>query len=180
MTVVVWDGSVLAADRRVTSQSGISECRKIRKIGGVLVGTSGLAMLSHAMFSWVMDGFKPPSPIRGPATRSGMLLIFPTGEIVRLIEKGQLRLIEATFAGTGCGYPFALGALYAGKTAREAVLIACQCDEDCGNGVDTLDFDSPDDELYRCASRLTFSEFFQAVTLKTSEGSDNPRSRSEE
>jgi len=38
----------------------------------------------------------------------------------------------------GSGRDFAMAAMYLGKTAREAVEVACALDSGCGNGIDTL------------------------------------------
>jgi ATP-dependent protease HslVU (ClpYQ) peptidase subunit len=40
---------------------------------------------------------------------------------------------------TGSGRDYALAAMHCGKTAREAVEIACLFETGCGNGVDELE-----------------------------------------
>ena len=48
---------------------------------------------------------------------------------------------EDTLRAWGAGRDFALAALHLGKTAKEAVELACRLDSTCGNGVDTLVFE---------------------------------------
>ena len=46
--------------------------------------------------------------------------------------------VEDQFAAWGSGRDFALTAMHLGKSAREAVEIACLFENGCGNGVDVL------------------------------------------
>lgn len=51
--------------------------------------------------------------------------------------------VEDSFMAWGSGRDFALGAMACGKSACEAVEVACKFDTGCGNGIDAIVLDAP-------------------------------------
>ena len=63
-------------------------------------------------------------------THEKMLHVYSTGPHPECIENQMY--------SRASGMDFALAAMYLGKTAREAVEVACALSAECGLGIDTL------------------------------------------
>lgn len=140
MTVIAWDGKTLAADKRSTICGNPSTVTKIHRVPGGLVGFSGSGSHAMELLAW----FKAGAPVESfPKPRdedgAGSLFIASDGQI-RLYSATSpyYEVLEQPFYARGGGRDYALAALYLGKTAREAVEVACALDTGCGNGIDTL------------------------------------------
>lgn len=141
MTVIAWDGKTLAADKQTTDAGLRLKTTKIFKFGNLLVGGCGDTARIVEMREWIENGCKKedlPAFQRDAATFAPMLVI-DNGRCCQYWN-GHLPIwIEDGFAAIGSGRDFALAAMYLGKTAREAVEIACHFETGCGNGVDVLE-----------------------------------------
>lgn len=141
MTVIVWDGKSLAADRRAEAGGVISTITKIRRIDGLLVGVAGNLCAGLLMFDWIAKGRKPedyPEVQKKYDDGSCGCLVIEGGRVFKY-ESGPIPLeFEQSFFAIGSGREFAIAAIHCGKTAREAVEIASLFDTGCGNGVDVL------------------------------------------
>lgn len=141
MTCIAWDGTTLAADRRISYGGTICETTKIFKIGGCLVGGSGEMPYIIALFEWVRSGrivADYPEHQKDRIDWQPMLLIEPTA-IACIYERSPYPVrYEQKHAAIGTGREYARAAMYLGKTAKEAVEVACALDIGCGNGIDTL------------------------------------------
>lgn len=134
----------MAADSRCTDECG-SFFTKIKKIdrlaSGALLGKAGdadardvVSLLSKATYR------KLPSRKELAETRTDFrgILAFPNGRVFAVaVEKlgdgdsswtGEIVEVEERMCAVGSGYQFALGAMAAGKTAKQAVEIACRYD----------------------------------------------------
>lgn len=144
MSVIVWDGKTLAADKRACNGSLIRTTTKIFKVRGCLVGYTGGSCFGEQVLDWFKEGAQPekyPESQRDKDDWSGLLVIRPSKEI-NMYERTPYPIkYEDEIFACGSGRDFALGAMFCGKTAAEAVAIACQLDNGCGNGIDTLEFD---------------------------------------
>lgn len=139
MTVIVWDGKTLAADRRASiGGSLIREVTKIFRVGECLVGYSGDSDLGEAVLDWFRNGRDPATYPNKIDNWAGFLVVWPDGSLWRYERTPfPLKFDPQTFA-VGSGRDFALAAVHCGKTAAEAVLVASHFESGCGNGVDTL------------------------------------------
>lgn len=143
MTVIVWDGKTLAADKQATNNGHASAVTKIHRIGESLIGFSGDACFARAMLQWAKNGFNPATFPAHQASEDdyvGFLLIEPGGRLLKYERTAYPIEIEEKTHAMGSGRDYALAALYLGKTAREAVEVACALDINCGKGIDTLEF----------------------------------------
>lgn len=145
MSVIAWDGKTLAADKRASLGTLIRTTTKIARCKhGALAGYSGAAAAGEELLAWVNDGGHAadfPAARRNPQAEFALLLL--------VWQSGELWLYENTpypmkfppqqFA-IGSGRDFALAAMHLGRSASDAVGVACQFDSGCGNGVDTLTF----------------------------------------
>lgn len=147
MTIIAWDGKVLAADKMMNFGSSKAIVTKIFKIGDVLAGFAGHGATGMELIEWVRGGRFPeyfPESQRG--SNSGSLLIVernPVRHRVLHYSTGPFPMIvHDYFYAIGTGDEFALAAMFLGKNAIEAVEVACALCPTCGNGIDTLTFDN--------------------------------------
>lgn len=144
MTIVAWDGTTLAADKRATNQATISIVTKIRKISGNLVGACDDFSSCVALFKWYEEGAtedKWPEFQKDNDRWAPLIIITPDRKIFRYERTPIPYEIEQSFYAFGSGRDYALGALHMGATAVQAVQAACTWDAGCGNGIDALEFD---------------------------------------
>ena len=148
MTIVAWDGETLAADKQATICGHGTTVTKIFRAGDGLVGFAGRASQAMEMLAWLAAGAEAddfPESQRDEDNAAAMLVI--TGESkILLYEFGPHPVLfeQKTFA-IGSGRDYAIAAMYLGKTALEAVEVACILDTDCGCGIDTLTLRSASD-----------------------------------
>lgn len=139
MTVIAWDGTTLAADKRSVSSGLASTVTKILKINGSLIGASGDFDECKKLEKWFKSGDLSeeayPKGLKGDTT---LLVISPTGQIRLHRDSYLFMTFEDSYCAIGCGRDYALSALSLGMTAAEAVAHACKFDVYCGNGIDTL------------------------------------------
>ena len=141
MTTVCYKGGVMAADKQATS-SGCKHGKmtKIFKINGHLVGVAGDGHACMEMIRWFTNGAKEEDfPEIQKDEDNGMLMVVTPAGKIQFYEKSYLPIeYENDFAAMGSGRDWALGAMVCGKSAIEAVDIACQFDIYSGNGVNWL------------------------------------------
>ena len=141
MTTIAWDGQTLAADKRACYGGNIQTVTKIHRVHGCLVAGSGELSFILAMVEWVRNGRDPssfPAHQRDKDDWQPVLVIEPGG-VVLLYERTPHPIRwERLPCAIGSGRDFALAAMHCGKTAREAVELACALDVFCGNGIDTM------------------------------------------
>lgn len=142
MTVVVWDGKTLAADKRMTYYGLITPVTKIYRAGDSLLGFSGTAGNIGRYRAWFEGGADPTAfPAQDGDNAVRMLAIRPGGRIEMYDRSGYPMVIEGRTCVIGSGQDYAAAALYLGCNAVGAVHVACALNSDCGEGVDTLTLD---------------------------------------
>lgn len=141
MTVIVWDGKTLAADKRANSSGLIFKVTKIKRIKDKLVGGAGDLSSIRAMMDWYENGADPknlPDCQKDKDRWTALLIISGEGKIYRIEQDGYPFEVEEETYAIGCGRDIAVGAMAMGADAVRAVEIASRYDAGCGNGVDTL------------------------------------------
>lgn len=145
MTVIVWDGKTLAADRLAVCGTLKREMTKIHRHGDLIFGGAGVRTTLEAMRAWVMGGCIIEKFPTIPKTEDGQScqsfwVINKNGTVVKFEDSPYpLKYNDPVFA-EGTGRDFAYGAMSMGATAVQAVEIACKHDIYCGGGVDFLTF----------------------------------------
>lgn len=141
MTVIVWDGTTLAADK----QMGVEYPRAVTKIqrthDGELIGICGHFDHGQELVRWYLAGCNPatfPARQADDDKSSELIIIRADGSLWMLLGSPTPIKIENPSHAIGSGRDFAVAAMYLGKDAREAVEIACELCGSCGLGVDTL------------------------------------------
>jgi ATP-dependent protease HslVU (ClpYQ) peptidase subunit len=140
MTTIAWDGKTLAGDRQTTWGGTPVRTRKVHKVrhpvhGTWLFGCAGSAFDCAAFERW--------------ANGLGQEVVFSEFRVLAIHESGSiwaadesmkwLRLNVERWA-IGSGSDYALGAMVAGRSSREAVQVAMELDVNTGIGVDCLRF----------------------------------------
>ena len=151
MTVVAWDGVTLAADKRMTYGGHVNTVTKIHRVGDYIIGFTGSTKHIGAFRRWAENGMDrdkfPTAPNVDDAVYA--IAVRTDGTVWRFEGTPDPMQIEDQSVAAGSGRDYARAAMHLGKTAREAVEIACLFDENCGNGIDTLTLDggAPEDPV---------------------------------
>lgn len=148
MTVIAWDGTTLAADRRITRGSSDWVCASTRKITklltGELIGAAGTQSFCNMVRAWYVAGADPDTFPEGSEDKYCDLLVIrksPLGYETKIYNSGPYPiewLPVSRGVAIGSGAQAAMVAMHCGKSAREAVEIASMFDPGCGNGIDEL------------------------------------------
>lgn len=143
MTVIAWDGKTLAADRRMTTSWGAHDTvTKIVRHEAALSGITGKPALALAMRAWWLAGAVAADFPKGNEADDSTLIVINSAGAWQYTTGPHPTLIESRWCAWGGGRDFAQAAMMCGKTAAEAVAIACECSVHCGNGIDTLTLES--------------------------------------
>ena len=145
MTIIVWDGKTLAADKQATNSGLKRAVTKIYNINGNLVGFSGDWDYAQSMKQWLQDGAYPdkfPKHQEDDNKWVGVLLVTPDKKVYKYERSSTpMDFTEGGCMCIGSGRDFAFGALAMGADAKKAVEIACLYEASCGMGIDTLTFE---------------------------------------
>jgi hypothetical protein len=146
LTVIVWDGHTLAADKRAVNCGQVYTVKKIHAVRGALLATAGNYATGEAMMAWYAAGAEPNRwPRCAESTEQGHLADMWVITLDKRILKYEaqpfpMEIFDGIFC-EGSGRAHAYGALGMGATAAQAVAIACDPrfgHYGCGNGIDTL------------------------------------------
>lgn len=142
MTVVVWDGKKLAADKMVVSGDLRRTITKIRKIRGHLCAISGDFDRGQEILEWFARGAKPedcPAFQKDNNDWVGLLVITPDKRVLKYERSPYpMDMTESGRHAIGSGRDFAYAALHLGEDAEGAVRVASELCPTCGHGVDVL------------------------------------------
>lgn len=146
MSVVVWDGKSLAADRQSTDCDMREESTKIRLIEagpfkGEVVAWVGGEVDGSALADWYEQGAEPdkwPKAAQIDNESSSSLIVAGVAGCKHFQGTHAPIAVRVTspFRAWGSGRDFAMGALAMGATAAEAVMVASRFCITCGVGID--------------------------------------------
>lgn len=125
MTTVCTDGKTIACDTRVSSSGGIYPARitKIHRVGDRFVGHCGDLWQGHMYIKYLTDGKVPEKKLKD----FNALILDKDGTIYHVDQTLNELELTGPFA-IGSGMDCALGAMAAGATPGEAVMIASRFD----------------------------------------------------
>lgn len=148
MTTIAFDGKMMAGDSCWSYDDAVNSlATKIHRLSsGALLGGAGDN--DARLYAKLLDKVKTPSGLPSRADILAIrcdylgLLVLPRGRMFKIAGthlseanwggdfKDDIGIweINAPFAAIGTGRPFALGAMAAGKSAQDAVRIACRFD----------------------------------------------------
>lgn len=137
MTTIAFDGKTLAADRQM---GGIFNVKKIFKVPQGWAAGCGDYDNILEIVCWLQEGAdRDDMPTLPDKNDTDVIIIVPSGK-VQWLSWPYLRFVELTEerVSFGSGSEFALGAMAAGATAKQAVAIACRYDPHTGQGIDAV------------------------------------------
>jgi hypothetical protein len=140
MTTIAWKNGVIAADRQLAGWQMVNKLFRLKD--GSVVGGAGYFDDVHEIARWLDAGAKEatrPPLTEGPDNTSDVIVATPDGKAYWLTWP-WLRRVEVLDGciAVGSGAKAALGAMYAGASAKRAVEIACRLDESTGKGVNVI------------------------------------------
>ena len=154
MTVIAYKNKILAADTKAVGEDGLTyKSKKLEKLSNnTLIGCAGdsdCRDLVLILGKSTLNKMPTKVKLRSTETFFRGIWVFPTGEVFRVSVECEdskwdaeiLPVFEPQIA-VGSGGAYALGAMLAGKTAIEAVKIACKLDNDCGLPVESMTIDT--------------------------------------
>lgn len=137
MTTIAWDGTTLASDWRVTAGSSTSNVFKIQKVSKSewLAGAGNIVSVQKLM-DYMRD--KSPDKVK-PSVKGCHFMLLDTLEGKCYYMDSKLVKVECRGKwSVGSGADYARGAMEAGKTAVEAIVITSRLDAYTGGGVDSV------------------------------------------
>lgn len=144
MTVVVWDGKTLAADKLIVAANAMrSRGTKIRAIGRYLIGYSGPLSVAEDFFQWARDRFPENEAPKSHTDheRGGIaMMISRDGNILIYDRSATPYRVEFDKYAIGAGAETAMTCLHLGHDAK-TIVEACNATMIiCGEGCDVLSF----------------------------------------
>lgn len=140
MTVIAFDGKTLAADKRAITGGGIVRTvTKIERFGAFLLAITGGIDVGFELREWFKAGAKPDQFPEAAREDKSVLIAIRKGMVMTYASGPYPMVIEAEKCAFGSGRDYAEAAMYLGKSAIEAVKVACVFQSDCGNGIDMLE-----------------------------------------
>lgn len=135
LTTIAYDGKTIAADSKISGDinSRSSKLLTLLSLPGAFGGFAGDVAEAHRFFRQ-FDG----EPDSAPAGDYDVLVVYPDGRVVHHNGSGLSLDVTGQRYGLGSGSEYAMGAMAAGKSATEAVEIACELDNDSGGPVETM------------------------------------------
>lgn len=149
MSVVVWDGKTLAADRQVSDGSMVRTTTKIRaiktgKFKGHLIGAVGATATANLMMDWYEAGANPShfpyEYAKSSEMGASLIVITQDKEIWRFDHLPVPIIMEDDEYATGSGRDFAYGAMSMGADAVQACEVACTHSTECGVAIDAIEW----------------------------------------
>lgn len=139
MTVIAWDGKILAADKQSTYGDAARTGTKLFKItDSEIVAFCGGAAMSLKILEWYKNGENKdtwPQEMQDSDDWSQMIVV--NNKNIYWYDRLPYQLkLEDPFMAWGRGMEFAIGAMAMGATAIQAVEIASKYCEGCGMGID--------------------------------------------
>lgn len=145
MSVIAYKDGVMAADSRAWggkySCSPGTKAKAHRLEDGTRVGiVSAVVGMPERFVAWLKAGSDPKEWGGDPRPDLKAMIVRPNGEVYLAEDDVWFSgPIKTTCHAIGSGGEYALGAMYAGLSAPEAVRIACQLDVNCGEPVLVLE-----------------------------------------
>jgi hypothetical protein len=146
MSVVAWDGNILAADRMGVNGNLKILLPKIKILKNKdVVAWVGDYPCGLMLADWYESGAKKENWPEFKDDQFATLIVLKTKEktLETYTDYPIAEPVYDKLMAWGSGRDFALTAMYLYKTAPMAVNIAARFDSSCGNGVECYDIDRP-------------------------------------
>lgn len=155
MTIVAWDGKTFAADKQSTIGGLKRKLSKIHKLdNGHLVAATGTTVDCIEYVKWykkvcaATEDERVFFPTWTGNDKPWLMVVTPWKGIYLYTGcDTYIDYSENDIFAVGSGSEYAMGAMRAGATAKEAVLIASEFDTHCGMGVDSIELEVEEDTV---------------------------------
>ena len=149
MTCIAYRDGIIAADTQESLDNGHKrECVKLYRVGDVIIGTAGNSYTGLMLVDWYCEGADrenlPTTPIMTMINEDienfECIVVRGHDDIItvdKFFQPMELEL-EDGYTAIGCGACVALGAMYHGATATEAVEAAIKHDLYTGGSVTSM------------------------------------------
>lgn len=139
-TTIAYDGLELVADSQGTiDQTKVFDCRKIYRIGDECVGYAGSVNAAQKWLAWYSKKDQRQYPKFDKEDDFEIMVVDSPNHVQLWFPGDKTPRVEITGPwAIGSGGKFALGALRAGRTAREAVQAAARIDLYTGGPLQVL------------------------------------------
>lgn len=140
MSVIAWDGKVLAADTQGTMGGLKFSTSKIQKVNGDLLGFTGDLDSGLALVEWYRKKKTALFPeCQKDKDRWAPLLVITKQKKILRYEREPFPIeIKEKFFSVGSGRDFALTAMYLGNNSKKAVECAIRFEASCGGPIEEL------------------------------------------
>lgn len=139
MSVIAWDGKVVASDRQSTAGSMAVMAKKIWRLdSGGVIAIAGHLERGLLRVRWYRSGAKPELWPRFEGETELTMVVFERGHAWEFEQEPVAIPVRAKKMAWGSGTDFAMGAMEAGADAAKAVRIASKYDIYSGLGVNVL------------------------------------------
>lgn len=138
MTAIAYRDGVMAADTAFFSGNEMPyHVRKIERINGHLVASSGNLALMVRFHDWVRGGMETAFDRSDLLPEEGWrgLLVAPDGRAMIMLERGPLLAMTVPFHALGSPQAMLIGAMAAGASAAQAVEIAIKWSDSAAGGI---------------------------------------------
>lgn len=153
MSTIAYKNGIMAADSAMSQDDEVQlGIYKLAKTKEYLVGFTGTMAMKAPVLDWIFELENCLVPIDKfyrhkdllPTMHGSLMCLVATraGSLWYLYGDGMVCETARKFDAAGSGMPYAIGALYAGASAEEAVNIACNLDAFSGGDIKTISFDT--------------------------------------
>ena len=133
MTTIACTRDAMACDSRVTVGDVTHPGQKVWVAHGMIIGVCGEGRAMSSVLKWLLAG--RPAVLPDPEKGAAGYLLLTTGGIFTCDETCFIEPVKRSFHAIGSGAGPAIAAMMCGKSASEAVQIACDVDGNSGGPV---------------------------------------------
>jgi len=150
MSTIAYDGKSIAFETQCGYGNRIDPYawEKVRKIEGsvnyAFAGGVGMTDIVDEFIDWITNGGEYPKLCLDRADDSTFIAVTHDGELHEFERRDQPALKTRKIDAFGSGAMYAMGAMHAGASAHDAVLIASKCDPYSNDDVRSFDLDQMD------------------------------------
>ena len=142
MTTITFKDGVMAADSQQTHvYIDQVECRKLYVINGDLIGLAGNLTDFPKFINWYMNERKNINDLSIPnrAIDELQALVFSKNKLYFYDHECIAVPMTGKIASIGSGSPYAMGAMMAGSTAQEAIVVSSKLDPNTNAPIYSID-----------------------------------------
>lgn len=142
MSIIIWDGKTIAADKQMTGNGIIHVATKIFKVNDKeVVAFNGALDQAYVLFEWYKNGCVKDDWPDFQSSDEWTGMVVATQNTLQVYQRYYLPITyEDKYLTFGAGREIALGALSMGADAIKAVKIVCLHESSCGCGIDAYTF----------------------------------------